>query len=168
MNKNIAIRQFLPSDSEAIITLMQRQDARLHGLDGRLRPPRTAAAIHTAVAEKVTPTTLVAVNGDKQVRGLAIPGVWEIGEDEEMRGFFLPRNGTVALTLPNADEPGATAITHALLDALESWWREQAVDGTLITWPAADEWLAALLTQRGYIADSAAAVRPLTPLPCRK
>jgi ribosomal protein S18 acetylase RimI-like enzyme len=56
------------------------------------------------------------------------------------------------------------AITHALLDAVEAWWQQQAVDGTLITWPAVDGWLAVLLTQRGYVADSAAAVRPLDPL----
>jgi ribosomal protein S18 acetylase RimI-like enzyme len=161
----MTIRSITPQDSEAIIRLIQRQDRRLHGLDGRLRPPRSETEIGAIVAEKVTAESLVAVTGDNQVRGLAIPGVWEIGEEEEMRGFFFPRNGTVGLTLPDPDEPGATAVAHALLDAVENWWQERDVEGTLITWPAADSWLAALLSQRGYDRDSAAALRPLAPLP---
>jgi len=158
-------RSITPQDSEAIICLMQRQDIRLHGLDGRLRPPRSTDAIQTFVAEKVTADALVALDEQQTVRALAIPGVWEIPEDDEMRGFFLPRNGTVGLALPRPDEPEATAVTEALLDAVEAWWQQQAVDGTRITWPADDDWLAGLLTERGYVADSAGAIRPLEPLP---
>lgn len=159
------IRPFASQDRAAVVDLMQRQDERLHGLDGRLRPPRPTETIQAFIAEKVTADAVVAVNEQGQIRGLAIPGVWEVAEEDEMRGFFLPRNGTVGLTLPHPDEPDATAVTHTLLDAVETWWQEQAVDGTLITWPATDGWLAGLLNERGYVADSAAAVRPLEPLP---
>ena len=38
MNNHIIIRKFASSDREAMIGLTQRQDERLHGLDGRLRP----------------------------------------------------------------------------------------------------------------------------------
>ncbi|MDJ0757580.1 MAG: GNAT family N-acetyltransferase, partial [Ardenticatenaceae bacterium] len=151
-------------DSAAVVDLMQRQDQRLYGLDGRLRPPRSTETIQALLSEKVTADTVVAVDEQEHIRGLAIPGVWEIGEDDEIRGFFFPRNGTVTLTLPDPNEPEAAAVTHALLEAVEKWWQAQAVDGTLITWPAADGWLAALLAQRGYVADSAAAIRPLHPL----
>lgn len=165
MSKEIEIRPFTPQDSAAAVDLMQRQDIQLCGLDGRLRLPRSAAQIGEFVAEKVSAQSLVAVDQQGLVCGLAVPGVWEVAEDDEMRGFFLPRNGTVGLTLPNPDEPGATAVAQTLLDAVETWWREQAVDGSLVTWPTADGWLADLLMQRGYVADSAAAVRPLESLP---
>ncbi len=165
MNKLTTIRPFTPQDAQAVAALLQQQDKRLHEQDGRLRPPRSTDAIQTFIAEKVTADALVAPDERGGIRALAIPGVWEIAEDEEMRGFFLPRNGTVGLALPHPDNPEATAVTHALLKAVETWWRQQAVDGTLITWPAADDWLAGLLTERGYVADSAAAHRPLQPLP---
>jgi GNAT superfamily N-acetyltransferase len=158
------MRPFAAQDITTVVDLMQRQDNRLHGLDGRLRSPRSAEQIEAFVAEKVPTQSLVAVDQQGIVRGLAVPGVWEVAEDDEMRGFFLPRNGTVGLTLPHPDEPEATAVTHTLLDAVETWWQEQAVDGSLITWPAADGWLAGLLKERGYVADSAAAIRPLEPM----
>lgn len=164
MSKTIEIRPFAAQDITTVVDLMQRQDNRLHGLDGRLRSPRSAEQIEAFVAEQVPTQSLVAADQQGIVRGLAIPDVWEIGEDDEMRGFFLPRNGTVGLTLPHPDEPDATAVAHTLLDAVETWWQEQAVDGTLITWPAADGWLAGLLKARGYVADSAAAIRPLEPI----
>lgn len=163
MSLNVPIRSFASKDMTAVAELMQRQDERLYGLDGRLRSSRSADQIKAFVAEKVTVQSLVAVDQHGIVRGLAVPGVWEVAEADEMRGFFLPRNGTVGLTLPNPDEPDATAVAHTLLDAVETWWQEQAVDGTLVTWPSADIWLAGLLEERGFVADSAAAIRPLEP-----
>ena len=35
MIENFLIRRFTPQDSDAVIGLMQQQDERLHGLDGR-------------------------------------------------------------------------------------------------------------------------------------
>lgn len=50
MNKNITVRRFTPPDSEAIVTLRQRQDARLHELDGRLLVGHT---LHTLAAHDI-------------------------------------------------------------------------------------------------------------------
>lgn len=165
MTMHITTRTFNQQDTAAVVHLIEQEDTGLHEKDGRLRPPRSAEVIQTFLATNMLENAVVAVDATGKVRAFAIPGVWEIAEDDEMSGFFLPRNGTVKLTLPPADEPEATAVAHALLDAVEAWWQAQPVDGSLITRPTADDWLAQLLTQRGYVTDSTAAARPLHPLP---
>lgn len=161
MNDGISIRRFVSEDSDKLIRLMQLQDERLHQLDGRLRATRSRETIQAFVAQKVTDDALVAVDVDGDVRAFALPGVWEVAEEDEMSGFFWPRNGRVTLTLPHPNDLEATQITESLLDAVEKWWQVQAVDGTLVSWPVADTWLMDLLSKRGYVWDSAAALRPL-------
>lgn len=164
MREDILIRGYTPQDKEVVIGLMQRQDERLYQLDDRLRRPRSTDTLRAFLSKKVTPDTIVAVDEKGEIQGMAIPGLWEISADSEMLGFFFPRNGTVALTLPHPDRPNALLAAQALLEAIEQWWKARSVDGTLITWPSADRWLEELLNQRDYMADSAAALRPLEPI----
>ncbi len=161
------------NDVAGVVELIATQESRHVALDGRLCPPHQREQLEILVhleelleSEHRPSMEPLVVRDAERVRGYVQPGLWEVLDGSTAACFFPPLTGLAShLTLPPPDAPDCRAVAETVLEALDERWAAMGTLGEVISWPSRDGWLAPILAARGFVADSALAVRPLTPLP---
>src|SRR5260221_14348036 len=122
LRQQITMQPLQEADIPRIIEFMQEQARRLDELDPRLHISRSRTEIEKMLQAQLhmkEHRPLVAHTAEGDVRGYALPTLWEMQPDEEMVAFFSTRNGSCQYwTLPSPTESDALPVTEALLDAL--------------------------------------------------
>ncbi len=170
--QRISVQPLRADDIPQIIELMLAQNKRQDALDPRLHLTRARAELQKMLKAQLSmkeDKALVVHNAEGNVRGYALPRMWEMEPDEEMVAFFSTRNGSCQYwTLPAPTETDALPVTEVLLDALADYWQKQQTHHDLMRWPDSDLWLEPALFARGFLADNIMALRSLEPLPPSK
>lgn len=164
----ITIRTMRDEHLDALSGLLHAQKVRQYMLDPRLVEAGSRQQSLAALARQPggSEQALVALDEHGQVRGCAIPDVWELSERSILRAFLSARNGVARLlTLPDPTEEEAAAVAMALLTALSEVWQRLGTTGDLVRWPSADScWLEPILVAQNFRLDSVCALRSLSPL----
>ncbi len=168
MQTTVTVSPIRRTDIATVANLIQTQAARLYYLDSRLNPPQDIydirAKLEYACGDEVY-RPLVARFGE-QVIGYVWPGMWFLHEQSALRTFYGARNGILRdFAFRPPKHSLALMAVDTLLQHVHYFWQDRQADMFGINWPTKDSWFRDVIVQFGYMADSATAIRPLTPLP---
>jgi GNAT superfamily N-acetyltransferase len=135
-------------------TAYAAQSERLHQLDNRLRLFKQEAVSHQIRELQAQQREFLHID---DFEAAAAPMIVEYPPDSGLLALFPQRSGMTSLvTLPSPDTGNAA---HALIEALEDYWRKEGATGGLISWPTSDLWVEPVLHQHGFHTYSVLALR---------